>query len=92
MEENFEKYLSMLAHGNQPFVVYNDTTSYGDLNIIVATEALDEQGNKQGIISRKFFSRTDEDTGLTNICYLGETFEQNPECNNLKDLVELLTE
>lgn len=92
MEKNFEKYLSMLAHGNQPFVVFNDTNSYGDFTINVVTEALDENGEKKGIITHKFFSRLDEDTGLTCINYIGETFEDTVGCKTLKELVEILTD
>lgn len=77
MEENFEKFLSLLGHGKQPFIVFNEEDDYGDLHINIALEALDEQRNSYGVIVHKFFSHTDEDTGITNIKYNGETIDNN---------------
>lgn len=77
MEENFEKFLSLLAHGKQPFIVFNEEDNNGNLQINIVLEALDEQHNSYGTITHNFFSHTDEDTGITTIKYNGETINNN---------------
>lgn len=90
MEKNFEKFLSMLAHGSNPFVVYNDENSYGEKTICVAVSSSPEYGQdlQKTLITYKFFSTQDEDTGLNVIKYEGCYTESNEGYNTLTYLTK----
>lgn len=90
MEQNFEKFLSMLAHGEQPFVVYNDVNSYGELTISIAVACKSEYGKKQKTLTiYKYHSFIDEDTGAMIMRYIGQTVETDEEYNTLSSFVKV---
>lgn len=87
MEQNFAGFLSTLAHGNNPFVVYNDENSYGELTIYVVVKGGNEYGDDlQSIIIHKWMSIYDPDTDVNAMQYKGQTVKIAQNYNTLTDV------